>query len=142
MLLSVGLPYLSSRPDIRSHDILARSHLVQPRAAVNALLPKQLCPPATGAAAHGRHGQTQMTTAVSWEIGHSGGPASSGENGKPEVDALMLKLLVWRPKVDALMLKLPALRSTPVDALVLKPQVLCDAAAMRTIELTLRLATS
>ena len=54
----------------------------------------------------------------------------------------MLKLLVWRPKVDALMLKLPALRSTPVDALVLKPQVLCDAAAIRTIELTLRLATS
>lgn len=84
----------------------------------------------------------QMATAASWETGHSGGPASSGENGKPEVNALMLKLLVWRPKVDALMLKLPALRSTPVDALVPKPQVLCDAAAMRTIEPTLRLATS
>jgi len=54
----------------------------------------------------------------------------------------MLKLLVGRPERDALMLKLPAPRSTAVDALMLNPQVLRDAAVLRIIELTLRLATS
>jgi len=109
---------------------------------VNALLPKQLCRPATGAAAHGHHGQMQMTTPPPWETGHSGGPESSGTNGKPGVDALMLKLPVGKPEGDALMLKLPAPRSTAVDALMLNPRVPRDAAVLRIIELTLRLATS
>ena len=109
---------------------------------MNALLPKQLCRPATGIAAHGHHGQMQMTTAASWETGHSGSPASSGTNGKPGVDALMLKLPVGKPERDALMLKLPAPRSTAVDALMLNPQVPRDAAVLRVTEPMLRLATS
>ena len=54
----------------------------------------------------------------------------------------MLKLPVGKPEGDALMLKLPAPRSTAVDALMLNPRVPRDAAVLRIIELTLRLATS